>query len=531
MSEIGTPSAAFRPHYEWLPTGSTDVEIQAALNDPWIYGVFLDPAGVFAINANLVVPNGKFLSGSTSSSELLEFSRPTLVLASGVNIQAPFSQLKYLNVTWEESSGLPAVFGTAATCEFVIVSSSGAASPMPAFQGSFDRLYCCSVQNMSGVEITSSPGSNQFGTKIEYLFVNAVAAGSFGYRNSAGAIENVTVTGLYTRGVDIGLDDNGGTVWVRIEDCTFTSSAVAGMRVSNLFEPKISNIKVYGSMGTGVEMTFMDRATIDGITVNDVEAIGISISDCTGIKAVNMSVNNGRGEYGIYMNGLVACTVNNLVVMDHFHNAPGSAIFTRDLQGGSFANYSVNNASGDDSFDGITVRNATGGSFANFNADQIQGIGIYITTCTGIAVTDLSSNGSFARTGIYIYENYSSTFTSMAANSNFRDGLETDQNTDCTFTTIVVKENRGNGVTSVNSVSSIFSSIIASSNGADGILAGNNCSFDNWSGVSAISNGAIGFNGINPGSSCNIDGLFTRGNVGLAWTFGPLWVTSNLVAV
>jgi hypothetical protein len=556
MSEIGTPASVFLPHYVWLGSGMTDVEIQAALNDPWIYGVFLDPAGTYALAATVTVPAGKFLEGAGLDPDPDGATRAILTLSPGA-VVAVFGQFKYCNVVWDSTSPSAAVAGTSGSCEHVHVSvNTGASSTAFAFEGSFWSVVRCSCLEMSGVNLTQNPGVvlNRFWTRIEDCqFQISAGAGSFGVQMTTNTVDHVRISGLKDYGHDYGIIGNVfGTNDLWIEDCEFRDIITRAVDLLGTVSAHLSDIRVV-TCADGIWIEQVGELEIQRIQVSNASGEGIHLQSCYNSLVSDLSVGSGTGLVGVNLFNLVDANVNGVTCTDQINGVGPSACIVIDRGvGGIYNNLTAKNSHGNVQANGINISACSESTFTGLSAFDCDGVGIYgdgnvTSSFSGLTATrnetgiflignDIASFSTMAtyvnvRWGINLESNTNCTFGTMTANGNGRDGVYTKTNADCTFTTIASSGNGVFGMMSDSNSFCSFSAITANGNGSNGIETGNE-SYDNWSNVSCSNNTGLGFNGgVAPAAACNLDGLFTRGNgLGSSTLVAP-WIFANLVAV
>lgn len=539
-------------HFAWIPTGGTDVQIQAALNDANIIGVFLEPGGAFAIGANLSIPDGKFLWGGGMTPQRTSGSVATMTFAPNCGIIINRGNLSFVNIIWDSTSVTNAVQGDGAVCECVYIQASGLASPIAAFAGSFYRVYHCTILGMTGIDITGNPGPNELWTDIYDCYVRTNLATALGVQLAAGATDHIRVRGCRFDGMGYGIGGPVAASDVQIEDCEILNTTTRAIELRNGTNNFVSDIAII-VCADGLWVDTVIQAKIRRIKVDRASLVGIHFSNCDNLQASDLTITGGNGPRGLEVSTVNNSVISNVVVSDQTYVLiPSECIYLELGSGGAFSDFTAKNSAGNIGASGIVVSNWTGGSFTGLHAESCLKNGIFFENCTSISASGMDAIGcdtgiycfgcngcsfgsaqatSSGTTDIFVETCGDSTFGTMTAIGSAGDGFVIVTSTGCTFSALTASGNGRNGINASGNSFCSFGPSTTNSNTVDGILAGAGDNYCNWGVVSSSLNGGFGFNGSATAAPCNLDGLFTRANVGGASAFGAGWIWANLVAV
>jgi hypothetical protein len=261
------------PHWVYLPATSTYAEIQAALNDPGVDGVFLE-SGTYPITSDLTIPEGKLLSSGLLQPDPGVTPRAILDLTSGFKIIINKGSLQAMRVTVASASGVNATSCTMARVTLCDFQTTAGTTTKYALSGTFNQVQFVTVKNMSGVEWTGASTVPGFYNAIENLSVNGGAlVNTYGFNTVAAS-------------------------YLVLRACFF-ESCYYGMAVSNASDLVVENMKVKASSRYAFQFAsvtaskFTDlnaenctgQSVLDATTLTDCVFQGIIAKTCTGLAA------------------------------------------------------------------------------------------------------------------------------------------------------------------------------------------------------------------------------------------------------
>lgn len=561
------PSSGMGTRWAYLLNTVTYAELQAALNNASYDGIYLE-AGTYAITGNLVIPNGKTLSGAIFDTDPAVAAGVILNLTSGFQIQVQRGTFEYCRVSIDPLSGVNHITCNGGRVLHVHVTAINSNNAMAGFYGTFAELGWCSTQNVRGVftfgSLTGTIGKWMFIHNCQ--FIRGTNSGNVVYINDG----YVDLRDIYTEGGSEGYHLTGGVDKYYIHaDNLVAAGAVgtAGFWIAAYHYGKFTNLVsvVTGAGTNGFYIQSCGECVFDNLISYQPPQKGFYIASNTRCRFTNLLSYSGSGTYGLDIAGNSNCQYTNIMADSHATNLTNAININSDTYctyvdliayncrgGGATSAIQINAdycdisnivvynsqlksllitgcertcisnvevSDGDGGTSQIEITSSTYLKCSNFMSYNSASIGIIISNCDRSTFTDMQSRLSVG-VGIHITQCDHSSFTGINSREASTLGVSigtsataASLNTYCRFSDIQAYSNTTIGIGVFYSELCQFNNLNATTNTTDGVYSDNNSSCQ-FSTIMSYSNGQHGIDAGNGDSYCTWSDVHTSNNVG-----------------